>query len=356
MKSKITSLLLFMLLVILFNCKENKQNKYDKNTATLTKIESSKTVSYTYTKLNGIGEETNLTRRDPSDVIFANGQYYIWYTKTDRSYSGYDASIWYATSKDGINWEEKGEAIPRGKKGAWDAFSVFTPNVLKANNKYYLYYTGVKPTPNNKEGKFENNSTNDITALGLMVSNSPDGPFKRVFDKPILEISNITADFDSYRIDDACVLFRDNKYWLYYKGRSAKYGAEGPRHTKMGVAIANQPEGPYIKYKNNPITNGGHEVMVWPYKEGVMTLLSSHGTEGRTLQYAENGLDFSVIGTIDDKYPKAPGYFRFDDFKGEEIEKKGITWGISMFYGDRSKNIWPYLIRYDIEIKDIENP
>jgi hypothetical protein len=66
---------------------------------------------------------------------------------------------------------------------------------------------------------------------------------------------------------------------------------------------------------------------------------SSHGTEGRTLRYAENGLDFLVIGTIDDNYPKASRCFLFDDFKGRNIEKEYITWGISMFYGDRSKNI-----------------
>ncbi|MCF7568231.1 family 43 glycosylhydrolase [Sabulilitoribacter arenilitoris] len=348
----IKSTLLFTVFLLL-SCQEGKQNNAEV-IAENVKKESQKEVSYSYTKLNGIGEEANLTRRDPSDVIMVNGQYYVWYTKTDKHFSGYNASIWYATSKDGVNWEEKGEAIPRGAAGSWDAYSVFTPNVLKSNNKFYLYYTGVKPTPGNAEGVFENNSVNDITAIGLMEADSPDGPFKRVSENPILETSTIKSDFDSYRIDDSCVLYREGKYWLYYKGRSANYGNSGPSHTKMGVAIANQPEGPYEKHTENPITNGGHEVMVWPHKEGVMTLLSSHGTEGRTLQYAKDGINFYVIGSFDNKYPKAPGYFRFDDFEGEKEEKENITWGISMFYGDRANNIWPYLMRYDIEIKDAE--
>ena len=336
------------MLLVLNSCKKHQQQE---KVADI-KEEALKTVAYKYTNLTNIGAEQGITRRDPSDVISANNQYYIWYTKTDKGFSGYNASIWYATSKDGINWEEKGEAIPKGIRGAWDAFSVFTPNILKANNKYYLFYTGVKPTPGNVEGNFENNATNDITALGLKVSNSPDGPFINVSDKPILEISNNEEDFDSYRIDDACIVFRNNKYWLYYKGRSAKYGVDGPKHTKMGVAIADKPDGPYLKYEKNPITNGGHEVMVWPYKEGVMTMLSSHGADGRTLQYAKDGVNFSVIGKIADDYPKAPGYFRFDDFKGEKSQKENIKWGISMFYGDTANNIWPYLIRYEIEIKD----
>lgn len=351
MKDKITFKLILVFVVLLtINCKT--KDKEQKKVPTVKKEATQKKASYKYTKLTGIGEEENLTRRDPSDVIKVDNQYYIWYTKTDKAFSGYNASIWYATSTNGINWDEKGEAIPRGAKDSWDSYSVFTPNVLKANNKYYLFYTGVKPTTGNIEGEFENNSTTDITALGLVVSDSPDGPFVKVSEKPVLEVSNINDDFDSYRIDDACVLYREGKYWLYYKGRSAKYGADGPRYTKMGVAIAEEPQGPYVKYKNNPITNGGHEVMVWPYKEGVMTMLSSHGVEGKTIQYAKNGVDFSVIGSIDDNYPKAPGYFRFDDFKGKDAEEGNITWGISMFYGDRTNNIWPYLLRYDIEIED----
>ena len=311
-----------------------------------------KKVEYSYTELNGIGIEDNLTRRDPSDVIYSNGKYYVWYTKTDRTFSGYDASVWYATSEDGINWEERGEAIPRGDKGSWDSYSVFTPNVLKADEKYYLYYTGVKPTPGNDKGIFENNSTNDFTAIGIVVSDSPDGPFERVSEQPILKTSNDSADFDSYRVDDSCLLYRDNQYWLYYKGRSKQFGDVGPRHTKMGVAFSDNPLGPYTKYENNPLTDGGHEVMVWPYKEGVMTMLSEHGKDGRTLQYASDGINFSVIGDVGEDYPRAPGYFRFDDFEDSEIQNDEISWGISMFYGDVSNNIWPYLRRYDIEITD----
>ncbi|MDO5977421.1 family 43 glycosylhydrolase [Flavivirga spongiicola] len=341
-------ILIIMTLLVSNSCKKYQQEEK----ASDIKEEVLKTVAYKYTNLTNIGAEQGITRRDPSDIIFANNQYYIWYTKTDKGFSGYNASIWYAISKDGISWEEKGEAIPKGTQGTWDAFSVFTPNVLKANNKYYLFYTGVKSTPGNPDGNFENNAINDITALGLMVSDSPEGPFVKVSNKPILEISNNEDDFDSYRIDDACILYRNKKYWLYYKGRSSKYGVDGPKHTKMGVAIADKPDGPYLKYEKNPITNGGHEVMVWPYKEGVMTMLSNHGAEGRTLQYAKDGVNFSIIGKIADEYPKAPGYFRFDDFKGEKNQRENIKWGISMIYGDTANNIWPYLIRYEIEIKD----
>lgn len=334
--------------ILFHSCKTKTKKHEEKDKIT---INNNVHLSFNYSPLKGLETEEGITRRDPSDVILENGTYYLWYTKTDKGFSGYNASIWYATSLDGIHWQEKGEALPKGYKGNWDAFSVFTPNIFKANGKFYLVYTGVKPTPENKDGLFENNSSTDITALGLAVANYPNGPFKRVGDQPILEISVEQDNFDSYRIDDACVVYRENLFWLYYKGRSAKYGADGPKHTKMGVAVSDHPEGPYVKYVNNPITNGGHEVMVWPYEEGVMTLLSSHGNEGKTIQYAKNGIDFSIVGYVGDDYPKAPSYFRFDDFKDISNQSKEISWGISMHYGSKSDNIWPHLLRFEIDIK-----
>lgn len=309
-------------------------------------------VSFSYSILKGLEPENGVTRRDPSDVIKVDDRYYLWYTKTEGAYSGYDASVWYASSIDGKTWEEKGEAISRGKIGSWDAYSVFTPNILVAKGKYYLFYTGVKPTPGNQEGKFENNSETDITAIGLAVSDLPNGPFVRVSSKPVLEISDTIDFFDSYRIDDACMIYRNNKYYLYYKGRSRKDGTAGPKHTKLGVAIADMPEGPYVKHENNPIITSGHEVMVWPYQEGIMALLSDHGPEGKTLQFSKDGINFKKVASFDNDYPLAPGSYRVDNFRDASKQKEGISWGISMFYGDRNKNKWPHLLRYEIKIEE----
>lgn len=307
-------------------------------------------VEFSYSEIIGLTPENGITRRDPSDVILVDGVYYVWYTKTDKTYSGYDASIWYASSIDGEKWEEKGEALERGKVGSWDSYSVFTPNILKVSDKYYLFYTGIKPTYGNEEGKFENNAETDITAIGLAKSDAPDGSFTRISIFPVMEVSDNYEDFDSYRVDDACIIFKDNKYWLYYKGRSRKYGKDGPRYTMLGVAISDVPEGPYVKYRNNPIIKSGHEVMVWPYKKGIMTLLSGHGTEGKTLQFAADGVSFKKVASFGDDYPKAPGSFRVGDFNDASKLEEGISWGVSMFYG--SKEQWPYLMKYRIKIKE----
>lgn len=304
-------------------------------------------VAFSYDEIPGLEQNQGITRRDPSDVILHNGRYYLWYTKTSHSYSGYNASVWYAVSDDSKTWQEVGEALPRGKTGAWDSYSVFTPNILKANNHFYLFYTGVKPTPGNPDNVFENNSVNDETAIGVAVSVSPDGPFIRASDEPVLTTDGHADSFDSYRVDDAALIYRDGRYWLYYKGRSRKYGKDGPKYTRMGVAFSEQPQGPYLKYKNNPLTNGGHEVMVWPYQDGVMTLLSTHGKEGKSLQFAKDGLNFEIVGRFGDDYPKAPGAFRGDDFAAPPL-RDGLDWGISMQYG--TADTWPYLLRFSVDI------
>lgn len=303
-------------------------------------------VVFHFDTLSGIGHEKGCTRRDPSDVIKVGDTWYVWYTKVYGRSPGYWGTVWYAASTDeGYTWQEKGEALGLGKEGSFDSQATFTPNILYADGKYYLFYTGVKPTPGRTDGVFENNSTNDFTAIGVAESNSPDGPFGRLHGgEPTLRISPGQYDFDSYRIDDAVLLFRGGKYWLYYKGRSLQHGPEGPGKTKMGVAFSRRPEGPYIKFENNPILDRSHEVMIWQQGTGVACLASISST----FEYASDGLDFATanlnIEIPREKRPMAPGAFR-PDLVDHDAEHSGLTWGISMVHnGDEA-----YLVRWEAE-------
>lgn len=302
-------------------------------------------ISFSYDEVKGIGHEKGCTRRDPSDVIKAGNTCYVYYTKVYGRAPGYWGSLWYATSTDaGYTWKEQGEILGLGKKGTFDSQATFTPNILYAEGKYWLYYTGVKPTPGNEKGEFENNSTTDITALGLAVADSPDGPFFRLSDDPILVISPEPEKFDSYRIDDASLLYRNNLYWLYYKGRSRVHGQGGPAHTQMGVAYSSSPGGPFLKL-GRPILTGSHEVMIWPQGTGVAALASLSST----FEYAEDGIDFmsNRLAAETENRPNAPGAYRPDLTKAVAIGK-GLKWGISMIHnGDEA-----YLIRYELIKKD----
>ena len=296
-------------------------------------------IEFRYDKLPGIGYEKGCTRRDPSDVIKAGDTYYVYYTKIYGRAPGYWGTVWYATSKDeGYTWKEQGEILGLGKKDMFDSQATFTPNILFANGKYYLYYTGVKPTPGNEKGEFENNSTTDITAIGVAVSDSPDGPFVRACDEPILKVSAEPEKFDSYRVDDAALLYRNGLYWLYYKGRSRVNGVGGPALTKMGVAFSKNPEGPFTKY-GKPILPQSHEVIIWQEGTGIAALASLSST----FEYAPDGIDFlsNKLGVNVKNLPMAPGVFR-QDLTDLTVRGEGLKWGISMVHnGDEC-----YLIRY----------
>jgi hypothetical protein len=305
----------------------------------------------------GLGRTEGITRRDT---------YFVWYTHVDQNRlparlkrlraSGYVGTIWYAISKDeGYTWTECGEALGTGPGGAFDSLAVFTPNIVRFDGRYWLYYSGVKPTL----GKdiFENNSTNDFTAISVAVADSPHGPFRRVAHEPILSPppkSDHAAEpspFDSYRIDDAALLVRDYDgdgdmdIWLYYKGRNIDHGRSGPGKTRMGLAVADEPRGPYVRINSGrPILGSSHEVMIWPHRAGV----AAYASMSRTLEFAPDGIDFAThpIHAPAEPRPRAPGCFR-PDLMEPTAFGRGIAWGICM---EELSGPYPYLLRYEIEL------
>jgi len=299
------------------------------------KHNASSTVDFIYRSVTGIGHEDGVCRRDPSDIIKSGDIYFVWYTKVPAGSplypSGYFGTIWYATSQDGVHWTEQGEALGKGPNGSFDAYAVFTPGILAAKGKYYLYYTAV-------QDGFVNNNTSDYTAIGMAESDSPHGPWTRFPTNPIVKPSKDHTKFDSYRVDDSCLLVRDGRIWLYYKGR--RYN-ETPGQTKMGVAIAEEPHGPYVKvtdvFADHSIWAESHEVLVWPQGSGVAALASI----SQTIQFAADGLHFERLTSVRHR-PNAPGGYRPDTF-ADSKKPRSMQWGISMVHGRD-----PYLRRFDM--------
>ena len=342
---KVQFKLSFIMVAVLFFLASCKTKSVEKQTVTetvVTEIQAND-ISFTYQEITGIGVDSLYNRRDNSDVIKVGDTYYVWYSRMDSPItSGYWATIWYATSKDeGHTWQEQGMALGLGEKGAFDSHSVFTPNILEYKGKYYMYYTGVKPTPGNAKNEFEGNHTTDITAIGLAVADSPNGPFKRVENNPVLSISETFEDFDSYRIDDASILVKDKEIWLYYKGRSRVHGAKGPAFTEMGVAIAKNPEGPYVK-KTKSLLDKSHEVLIWKTKKGISSLASINFS----ISIAADGLDFKPRYSNLKNIPKAPGLYRPSLTTNNSFDELP-NWGIAMV----QKKGLAYLVRFEIAAK-----
>ncbi len=294
--------------------------------------------SFTYKPILG-GYEKGVTRRDPSPVIKVDDTYHIWYSRTTVSAHGYTASVWHATSHDGHAWTEDKEAVPKGSRGAYDEQGVFTPTVLVAEGKFFLAYTAA-PSPFD-QGGVGATAVGTKTAIGMASSESPYGPWTKYESNPILTPSANSDDFDSYRTDDACFVVRGGEYRLYYKGRQM---FKSPGETKAGIAIADHPLRPYVKYKGNPVIGSGHEVCVFPKGSCVMSIVSPTGPDGRTIQYSEDGLHFEVIERDIDP-PSAPGSFREDNFR--DGIGPGIKWGVCQ--NVRAKPEWPFLERFDVK-------
>jgi hypothetical protein len=294
--------------------------------------------------------EEGVVRRDPSAVIKENGKYYVWYSKSlgpsqgfggdienDKVFPWDRCDIWYATSEDGETWKEEGLAVARGEKGTYDDRSVFTVEIMKFEEKYYLCYQTVK-SPYNVRVKNQ---------VGLAWSDSPNGPWTKS-EEPILSpadngvwkgeeqnrfLVEKKGDFDSHKVHDPCIIPYKGKFYLYYKGEQmGEKITFGGRQIRHGVAIADNPLGPYVKSPYNPISNSGHEICVWPYNDGIAALITTDGPEKNTIQWSPDGINFEIMSVIPGVSAHAIGLDRSADNEKEPTEI--LRWGLSHIYNN----------------------
>lgn len=313
--------------------------------------------NFMYSRVTGIGKdesELSVSRRDPSKVLKIGDTYYVWYTRRitehvpvgmrhhDQANEEIPAVDWdladicYATSKDGFDWVEQGIAVPRAPKGTYGDRSLSTPDILVWKGRYYLYYQCFTT-------KWR---AHDCVGVSMAHADSPDGPWTRM-DKPIVP-QGVPGEWDSCAIHDPYPLVYKGQVWLYYKG-SPFEKVSGGLLRAQGVAIADQPEGPFIKSELNPVTNSGHETMYWSYKGGIATLLILDGPEKDTIQFAPDGLNFQPMAHVQ-LSPVAPGPFCPDAF-ADNGDGRGITWGLSHITppGGGSR-MGCHIIRFDCDL------
>lgn len=319
---------------------------------------------FKYTKLKGFdynGGDGTITRRDPSKVIFENGKYYVWYTHRHTPVkpvgmsrakeandtipsSDWDLSdIWYATSEDGFTWHEQGVAVPRPPKPEPGWRSVTTCDILKWKGKYYLYYQAFMEASGLR---------GDFCPVAVSYADSPDGPWTAA--NKVLIPNGPEGSWDQYSIHDPYPLVHNGKIYLYYKSDFDKRPELNPSKIRMqGLAIAEDPLGPFVKYPLNPVTNSGHETCLFPFKEGVAAILQRDGQEHFTIQYAKDWVNFK-IASITELLPDAAGPFVPDAFTDTK-DGRGITWGLSHFTNAGGKWNYTVLTRFDCDLSQDVN-
>ena len=285
--------------------------------------------NFKYQEAQGLKKSPNISRRDPSKVIRVNGKYYVWYTyrnspipvgpqKATDTVPSYDwdlADIWYATSKDGYTWEEQGPAVKRLPKPQYGWRSISTTDILVWKGKYYLYYQGFNEIPGKRS---------DRAAVTVASADSPDGPWTP-HGEVVIDFGK-EGEWDSAAIHDPYPVVFNDKIYIYYKGSPGRR-KEGNIIRAQGVAMAENPLGPFTKSKLNPIINSGHEASVFPWKDGIAAIVSIDGPEKNTIQWSPDGENFEVKANIQ-MVPVAPGPFIPDVFASNG-DGRGFTWGLS---------------------------
>ena len=319
---------------------------------------------FKYTELKGFdynGGDGTISRRDPSKIIFENGKYYVWYTYRNtpvppvgmnRAKEATDvipsadwdlAEIWFATSVDGFTWEEQGVAIPRPPKPEAGWRSVTTTDILKWEGKYYLYYQAFMEASGLR---------GDYCPVAVSWADSPDGPWHAT--NEIVIPNGPEGSWDQYAIHDPFPLVHDGKIYLYYK---SAFNRPGNVWVAGGLAIADDPLGPFEKHPLNPVLNSGHEVSLFPFKEGVAAIMVNDGNEHYTINYASDWVNFQVASYCE-LVPRAPAGFIPDAFTNT-TDGRGITWGLSHFYENRVArgNSHVILVRFDCDLsQDLHDP
>ncbi len=198
---------------------------------------------------------------DPCVVKAEDGVYHLFYSRW-KSSLGFDgwcthAEIAFATSATAAGpYTFRGVALPHRGEKFWDGHSVFNTCVIKAEGKYFLYYTGNHGTANWAPDRLIPTSSpewwaqRNLQRIGVAVADSPAGPWTRS-DKPLLDVG---PDFGQTIINVPNMVTKPGGgYRLYYKTLG-----EGPGRFGSGVfhygADAPGPLGPFVRYPE-PMVN-----------------------------------------------------------------------------------------------------
>ncbi len=152
---------------------------------------------------------------------------------------------------------------PRGREH-WDGLMTHNPTIHRCGDCFLLFYTGTTydgPVPT--AGRLEEDDPRRLQAranqrIGLATAPSPAGPWTRL-EAPILEVD--PSGWDAFLTTNAApVVQADGRVLLYYKSTEDDHA-----RLRYGVAVADDPAGPYRRSGDGPIFGEAHyeDACVW---------------------------------------------------------------------------------------------
>jgi len=173
---------------------------------------------------------------EASDAFKDVDTYYFYYHATGAG-KGYRLGVASSTHPLGP-FKKHGDkpVLDLGPKGSWDDKYVACAMVLKdGREKYYMWYSGHGSSRQYRKW-----------SIGLATAKHPLGPWKKYDGNPILEDFGYVGG----------VLKVKGKYHLYSAYPISSRGYKGD-YSPLALAVAETPQGPYTKYKGNPLMEKG---------------------------------------------------------------------------------------------------
>lgn len=135
---------------------------------------------------------------DPEGVVFGK-TYWVYPTYSDR----YENQLHFDcfSSKDLVKWT-KHERIIDQSSISWLRMALWAPAAVEKDGKYYLFFGG------------NDVHQGEIGGIGVAVADKPQGPFKDLIGKPLInDIVNGAQPIDQFVFQD-----KDGTYYMYYGG------------------------------------------------------------------------------------------------------------------------------------------
>lgn len=260
-----------------------------------------------------------------SPIIDENGQVHLFVArwsnkiKVDPGWRSHSEIAHYVAPKAEGPFHFKETVLKGSGKDSWDKFGVCNPAIHKVKNKYYLLYVS------NDNYKSPPHSSNQ--KIGMLVADNLNGPWEKVGKDGLILKPSENPNYWTYQsmcgVTNPALLQHPNGGFLLYFKAKTKEGI------KMGVAFAEQIEGPYIQYsepitKNNlPIEDG----YAFIYKGQIVLLTTDNfgiiKRGGGILWKSNDGINFTEY---------EPGFHLFTDYLCPKEFEKGV-----LLYGSDAK-------------------
>ena len=149
--------------------------------------------------------------------------------------------------------------LPRRGRQYFDGMNTHNTCIKEYNGKFYLYYMGTTYGGDIPTGKEIRPGYADETwnrkRIGLAVADDINGEFVRR-DKPLLEPRGCEYWDCTCTTNPSVAIMPDGKTYMIYKSR-AGYG----KPLQLGIAVADRPDGEFMRLSDNPILDFKDENM-----------------------------------------------------------------------------------------------